>query len=98
MTVMPEGPGLYETDFYAWTRQQAEALRVAAREGSNAPVDYAHVAEEIEDLGRQERNELRRRLETIFEHLLKLMFSQAPEPRAGWANTVRRSRREVARL
>jgi tagatose-1,6-bisphosphate aldolase non-catalytic subunit AgaZ/GatZ len=36
----------YDTDFYAWTQQQAQALRAQ----DWAAVDIEHVAEEIEDL------------------------------------------------
>lgn len=95
---MPDGASLYETDFLAWSLQQAEALRAAARAGSNLPLDFENLAEEIEDLGRSQRTELRRRLETIIEHLLKLQFSPTRDPRNGWESTVRRSRREVAKL
>lgn len=38
---------LYENDFFAWTEQQAEVLRRAAREGSNLPLDWENLAEEI---------------------------------------------------
>jgi hypothetical protein len=41
---------LYEEDFYAWTQQQAQALR-RLRVGDN-DLDIEHIAEEIEDLGR----------------------------------------------
>ena len=89
---------LYEHDYHAWSQQQAAALRAAARAGSNLALDFENLAEEIEDLGKRIRSELRHRLETIIEHLLKLQFSPARDPRAGWASTVRRSRREVAKL
>ena len=93
---MPDGASLYETDFHAWSRQQVEALRAAARAGSKLALDFETLAEEVEDLGKGLRTELRRCVETIVEHLLKLQFSPSAEPRAGWRGTVRRSRREVA--
>ena len=31
---------LYEQDFVTWTERQAEALRAAARHGSNLPIDW----------------------------------------------------------
>ena len=43
---------LYEQDFFVWTKTQAEALRAAARAGSNQPLDFENLAEEIESLGR----------------------------------------------
>ena len=42
---------LYETDFYAWTRHQAEELRRLKELRLNVELDLDRVAEEIEDLG-----------------------------------------------
>jgi Domain of unknown function DUF29 len=42
---------LYKEDFYAWTREQAAALRRLADERWNGPLDLLHLAEEVEDLG-----------------------------------------------
>lgn len=85
---------LYHRDFWAWTQAQADALRSAAR-GTNLPVDWENVAEEIETLGRSERRELVSRIGTIIEHLLKLSFSPAEAPRRGWIETVGRARIEI---
>ena len=43
---------LYDEDFYAWTQQQAEALRTHFK-GDNR-LDVEHLAEEVEDLGKSE--------------------------------------------
>ena len=45
---------LYESDFYAWTQAQAKELRRFARTRPNVPLDLAHIAEEIRDLGKSE--------------------------------------------
>ncbi|MCX7630753.1 MAG: DUF29 domain-containing protein [Geminicoccaceae bacterium] len=74
---------LYEEDFYAWTRAQAAALRRLAAEGWNAPLDLEHLAEEVEDLGREQRNAVWSHLVRIVEHRLKLAYSPAREPRLG---------------
>ncbi len=98
---MPRAPDelerLYEEDFYAWTRAQARALRQLARTRPNVPVDWKHLVEEVEDLGRSELHAVQNLLETIVEHLLKLLVSPAEDPRRGWMITVWRSRRELAR-
>jgi hypothetical protein len=47
---------LYESDFYAWTQAQAKELRRFARTRPNLPLDLAHLAEEIRDLGKSERD------------------------------------------
>lgn len=44
----------YDTDFYAWTVQQASLLRA----GRLDELDLEHVAEEIESIGKQLRSKL----------------------------------------
>jgi hypothetical protein len=41
---------LYDRDFYAWTAEQAGLLRA----GNVSAADIAHIAEEIESMGRSE--------------------------------------------
>jgi Domain of unknown function DUF29 len=95
---MTEATTLYDEDFFVWSKQQADALRAAARNGSNQKLDWENLAEEIENLGRSERRELARRLSTIIEHLVKLDHSPAKGPRHGWRQTIRRERLELCRL
>src|SRR5438132_13350834 len=75
---------LYEEDFVRWTEEQSSALRDAARIGTNLPLDWENLAEEVESSGRSQRHELRRRIAVILEHLLKLERSPAADPRRGW--------------
>ncbi|HKM62512.1 MAG TPA: DUF29 domain-containing protein [Acidisphaera sp.] len=92
---MADHVDLYDQDFLAWTQEQAARLRQAAASRVNAPIDWEHVAEEIEDLGKAQRHELKSRLRTIVEHLLKLQHSPSQAPRPDWIGTVLRSRLEV---
>jgi hypothetical protein len=85
----------YDEDYLLWTQEQARLLREAAQAGMNIPLDWENLAEEIEDLGRSVRFELRNRLSTIMEHLLKLQHSPTVEPRVGWRSTIRRTRDEI---
>lgn len=98
LAAMPDAGTLYDTDYLAWTRLQAEALRVAAQAGTNMPLDWELLAEEIEDLGRRLQFELKNRLATVVEHLLKLQYSPTARAHAGWRRTIRRSRDEIAGL
>ncbi|WP_426959465.1 DUF29 domain-containing protein [Muricoccus radiodurans] len=95
---MSEAADLYDRDFVAWTEEQAARLRAAAAARVNADVDWANVAEEIESLGRSDLRQVRSRLTTIIEHLLKLQHSPALEPRPGWVATIARERREIEAL
>ena len=45
---------LYQTDYYAWTRQQAAALRELAAARANTTLDLENLAEEVEKLGRSD--------------------------------------------
>lgn len=95
---MPDGADLYERDFVLWSEEQAEALRTAALSRTNLPLDWEHLAEEIDSLGKSLRSELRNRLATIIEHLLKLRLSPALDPRAGWRETIERERVDIGFL
>jgi hypothetical protein len=89
---MPDGPR-YEDDFYAWTRHQAEVLRTMPV--SDNRFDREHVAEEIEDLGKSERDAVRSQIRRIIEHLLKLSYSPAEQPRFDWMHSISDARAEL---
>jgi Domain of unknown function DUF29 len=82
---MADGPR-YEDDFYAWTQHQADVLR--SMPVSDNRFDREHVAEEIEDLGKSERDAVRSQIRRIIEHLLKLAYSPAQQPRFDWMHTI----------
>ena len=84
---------LYEVDFYAWTQQQS----VLIRDGRWAEVDRVNLWEEIESLGRQQRQELRSRLGVLIGHLLKWQYQ--PQRRSqSWITTLRLQRIEIVDL
>jgi hypothetical protein len=84
---------LYEVDFYAWTQEQATLLR----DQKWSQVDLANVLEEIESLGKQQRQELRNRLGILLGHLFKWQFQ--PDYRSkSWRATTREQRYRVGRL
>ena len=86
---------LYETDTVAWSEQQAAALRAAARGGSNQPLDWENLAEEIEDLAKSLRRRLRSQISRIIQHQVKLEYSPAVAPRNGWRRTIRHARLDI---
>ena len=89
---------LYETDTVAWSEHQAAALRAAALGGSNQRLDWANLAEEIEDLAKSLRRRLRSQIARIIHHQVKLEYSPAIEPRNGWRRTIRLARADIARV
>src|SRR5258707_14583982 len=87
---MPDGPR-YDDDFYAWTQYQADVLR--SMPAPDNRFDREHVAEEIEDLGKSERDAVESQVSRIIEHFLKLANSPADAPRYGWMGSVSDARR-----
>jgi hypothetical protein len=94
---MAKPGGLYEEDFVRWTEEQSTALRrakgstSAVQGGSNQPLDWDNLAEEIESLGKSDWRELRSQITRILRHLLKLEVSPAMEPQGGLAGERQRS-------
>jgi hypothetical protein len=86
---MPDGPR-YDDDFYAWTQYQAEVLRTMAVADNR--FDRDNVVEEIETLGRSERDAVRSQIRRIIEHLLKLTYSPVNDPRHGWMSSIAEAR------
>ncbi len=86
---------LYERDLLAWSREQTEALRSAARGGSNLNVDLENLAEEIEDSGASQKSALHSQVRHVIQHLLKLENSPAKEPRRGWIESIANARVEI---
>ena len=87
---------LYATDYYAWTLEQAAALRRLAVERADRQLDLDHLAEAVEDLGKAERRAVRRQMRRLLEHLLKLEYSTAEAPRAGWRRSIVDARIDLA--
>jgi hypothetical protein len=63
---------LYERDVLAWSEHQADLLRRLGRGERVNNVDWAHVAEEIEDVGLSELHSLESFLNLIMVHVLKI--------------------------
>jgi hypothetical protein len=86
---MPDGPR-YDDDFYAWTQHQALVLRSIMVADNR--FDRENLAEEIEDLGRSERDAVRSQIRRIIEHLLKLAYSPTQQPRFDWMASIAEAR------
>jgi len=80
---------LYKDDFYAWTRDQAAALRRLAEQRWNGPLDLEHLAEEVEDLGSAQQWAVESQLERVIEH------SPSLAPRRQWMISVVDARGEI---
>ncbi|NJL01828.1 MAG: DUF29 domain-containing protein [Spirulinaceae cyanobacterium SM2_1_0] len=92
-TVRSDRANLYNTDFYAWTQAQATLLRCQ----DWLQLDLPNLIEEIEALGKQQRQELRNRLSILISHLLKWEYQAARRSRS-WLATLRVQRLDIADL
>lgn len=82
----------YELDGYGWAIAQVRLLR----EGRFEAVDWEHVAEEIEGVGRSEYDGVESALRVLMLHLLKWEFQPAFRSRS-WFNTIREQHRQYRR-
>ena len=63
---------LLRTGHFAWSDHPADLLRRLARGERVNDIDWAHVVEEIEDVGLSELNAVRSHLRLMLVHLLKV--------------------------
>ena len=87
---MPAKSTLYDRDFYAWSRQQAELLRA----GKLTEADIEHIAEEIDSMGRTEKRELINRLTVLLLHLLKWRY-QSGKRGPSWEASIANQRDDI---
>ncbi len=91
MTQVTARKSLYESDFLLWT--QDTVAKIKARDFDH--LDFENLIEEIEALGRSEKNELASRLETLLAHCLKRLYVNMPQEFNGWERTIREQRRRL---
>ena len=87
MTASPH----YDTDFYGWAFQTAHLIRQKKFD----QLDINHIAEEIEDMGKNIQRELRSRLMVLLCHLLKWKFESSKRSK-NWKTTIKSQRLEIA--
>jgi predicted DNA-binding ribbon-helix-helix protein len=74
---------LYEQDYYSWLEQTALSLRKQAFD----QLDLENLIEEIEDMGRSEKQALESNLRVVLWHLLKWKYQ--PQQRSGsWRGSI----------
>jgi len=84
---------LYESDFYGWTMQQADALRSK----KISELDFENLIEEMEAMGRSEKRGLKNRLVILLMHLIKWQYQPKRQGKS-WALTIRHQREEIFEL
>ncbi|MCL1470971.1 DUF29 domain-containing protein [Argonema antarcticum] len=81
---------LYDRDFYLWIQETITLLR----KGNFAAVDVENLIEEMEDIGKSQKQAVRSNSIVVLMHLLKYKYQ--PEKRSGsWRHTIREHRRRL---
>jgi predicted DNA-binding ribbon-helix-helix protein len=75
---------VYEQDFIVWSQQQAELLRA----GCWNALDIENLLEELDNMGKSEKQALQSLLRNIISHLLKFQLSSALQARPGWVEEI----------
>ena len=82
---------LYEEDIYAWSQHQAAVLRRMAANPAALPndLDLEHVAEEIEEVGNEQRFGVESNLIQAFMHLIKTVALPEDPAVRHWTKEIR---------
>ncbi len=83
----------YDQDYALWFADQARLLRA----GLWQQIDVAHLAEELEDMGKREQRALRSRTVVLLAHLLKYAY-QPTQRSPSWTGTIREQRKQLNAL
>jgi uncharacterized protein YaaW (UPF0174 family) len=82
----------YDSDFYMWTKVQAELLKKQEFE----KMDIKHMIEEIESLGRSQADKMESHLAILLMHLLKAKYQSHLHTRS-WDLSVKNAKYHAKR-
>lgn len=82
---------LYDADVYDWALEQAELLRARRFDA----LDLDNLIEEVQGLADTKLAAVLSDAAVVMEHLLKLQYSPATDPRNKWRASVREHRRRL---
>ena len=83
---------LYEQDLNLWIETAIAQLK--SRDLQDLDID--NLIEELEGLSGRDRRELKERLTTLLEHLLKRCYVNMPDCYDGWEENINRTRNAIA--
>ncbi|GAB4551024.1 MAG: DUF29 domain-containing protein [Pleurocapsa sp.] len=87
---LPKISQIYDRDYHLWLEETAQLLKNRDFD----QLDLENLIEEIETLGRSEKNKIISSLRLIYQHLLKWQYQ--PEKRSkSWTDTIDRERDNI---
>ncbi|ANV90644.1 DUF29 domain-containing protein [Picosynechococcus sp. PCC 8807] len=91
MVQTPRIPDItYDQDYQLWLQQTLEKLRLR----DYGAVDWEHLIDEIESMGKRDRHRLKSNLIILLMHLLQWDF-QAEKRSGSWESTIIEHRRRI---
>jgi len=91
MTQLIKPQSLYERDILLWVEDTVAKLK--ARDFEN--LDLENLIDEVDTLGKSQRNAMRSLLRRLIEHLLKRCYVPLPECYVDWQREVRAFRNDI---
>ena len=82
----------YDADIVVWSNEQARLIRA----GRFDLLDWEHIADEIEDVGKSEQRELANCMAILLAHLLKWQY-QPEQQGSSWLRTIKEQRNGIKR-
>lgn len=89
-SILTTTKSLYEQDFYLWLQTNINLLK----EGKFAEIDLENLLEELESMGRNEKNALKSNLRILLMHLLKYKYQKKKRTNS-WLYTIREHRQRL---
>jgi hypothetical protein len=83
----------YDEDYPAWAEETAARLRAAKLPPG---IDWPHIIEELEGVGRSEYRSVRSYVRNVIEHLLKLAYATDQRPASHWRIEIEEWRENLA--
>ncbi len=87
-------PSLYDKDFLKWTEETVICLQNRDLQ----KLDIAHLIEEIDSLGKAQKNAFKGYIRSLVEYILKRCYVDMPLEYHGWERTIRNIRPEIEDL
>lgn len=81
----------YNQDFALWVEQTITQLKTK----NYQHIDWEHLIEEVESLGKSQRSAVRSYLVRLLEHLLKRCYVVLPDCYRGWEIEIRNFRQSI---